>query len=796
MTGRQVWDNAPRWVIGTGIVLILLTPFVVTPRTVFPFVVGKALYSRTIIEIVFVAWVLLAVFQPAYRPPRSRLLILLGAAFVIAVLSACLGVSVQRSFWSNYERMQGVVDQAHWFVLAVVLASVVRTDRSWRALLILNLAAGTVMALLTVVEYHGRLHVYGPEAPRITSTLGNPIFLAVYFQVNVTIALGFLARSFVPAGPGTVAPPPATHGSGRPPRGERTSSPGGRRRQRRLAASSPREASRRSVEVAASDGACTVGRGSSLVLWLGRALWMASALIGVWALTLTASRGPFLGLVAGLGFLAVVYSFLARARTVRLVAIGSAGLVGIVVIFLFVSFLSPAVSSLFDSSVSNPLVQRLADFDGTRTSLQTRLWAWQTAAKGFLEHPVLGWGPENYISVLGRHGAELAAQEQAHDHAHSRLLEELVTKGLLGLSSYLAVWAFAFRGLVRSAGNMGSRERVPVLFAGAALMGYFVQSLASPESASGFLQSTLLLALAARLESAGGEERAPVARRGDGLLPALAGRMIRFVTERRGIRPLLVAGTMVLVGAGLFVIHATWSAAGALNRAIVGAVHPAVPAGRVRLDFERAISHFEPLANFPRRVFFRFAGERWRHLRAQRPGEAERMLATVNVEAAAAVASEPENWQLHAALARLYALVSFTDPEYRYAAERHLDRARALVPYREKALSATFGLDVYLDGGKLVYVRRPCTPAYLAAKFLLHVFPVRQDDLPEHRRQHDFDNLDFRFDGQGGVVRGGKCRVTVDLPRYAIARIVAGQYTLDDETGTPEVIWQEEVPLR
>ena len=803
MTGRQVAGSALRCVIGTGIVLILLTPFIVTPPTVFPFVVGKALYSRTLIEIVFVAWVLLALFQPAYRPPRSRLLILLGAALGVAVLSACLGVSVQRSFWSSYERMQGVVDQAHWFVLAVVLASVVRTDRDWRALLILNLAAGTMMALLTVVQYHAQLQAYGADAPRTMSTLGNPIFLAAYLQVNVMIALGFLARSFVPAGPGAMAPPAVAHGGRRPRRGKKRSSPESRRRQqRRLAA--PRETPRRSVETAASDAAREVGRGSAPVRWLGRGLWMAAALICVWALTLTASRGPFLGLVAGLGFLAVVYSFLGRARTARLVAIGSASLAGIAVIFLFASFLSPAASSLLDGSISNPLVERLADFDSIRLSLRSRLWAWQTAARGFLEHPVLGWGPENYIAVLGRHGAELAAEESAHDHAHSKLLEELATKGLLGLLSYLAVWAFAFHVLVRSARNMGSRDRAPVLFAGAALMGAFVQSQTSPEAAVGSLQSTLLLALAARLESAG-EERAPATRQGDGFrswASALAGEMSRF-TERRGIRTLLIAGTAALAGAGLFVSYATWSAASAVNRALAGTDDPAIPAGRVRLDFEQAISHFEPLANLPRHVFFQFVKKRWRYLRERRPGEAERMLAMVNAEAAAAVASEPENWQLFAALARLYSLVAFTDPEYRDVAKRYLDRARELVPYREEALVATFGLDVYVDRGELVYVKRPCTPVNMRgrAKFFLHVYPARHDDLPDYRRQYGFDNFDSSLqklgDGAwgGSLIRRGECRITVDLPGYAITRIVVGKF-LTTEAGSYEVLWREEVPLR
>ena len=55
-------------------------------------------------------------------------------------------MSPQRSLWSNYERMQGVVDQAHWFAFAVVLASMLRTGRDWRVLLALNLGAGSAMA--------------------------------------------------------------------------------------------------------------------------------------------------------------------------------------------------------------------------------------------------------------------------------------------------------------------------------------------------------------------------------------------------------------------------------------------------------------------------------------------------------------------------------------------------------------------------------------------------------------------------------------------------------------------------
>ena len=83
--------------------------------------------------------------------------------------------------------------------------------------------------------------------------------------------------------------------------------------------------------------------------------------------------------------------------------------------------------------------------------------------------------------------------------------------------------------------------------------------------------------------------------------------------------------------------------------------------------------------------------------------------------------------------------------------------------------------DLYLDRGKLYYVKEPCVLADTQARFFLHVIPEDLDDLPDHRRQHGFDNLDFDF-GMRGVQFDGKCVASVDLPQYVIARITTGQY--------------------
>ncbi len=114
---------------------------------------------------------------------------------------------------------------------------------------------------------------------------------------------------------------------------------------------------------------------------------------------------------------------------------------------------------------------------------------------------------------------------------------------------------------------------------------------------------------------------------------------------------------------------------------------------------------------------------------------------------------------------------------------------------RMKALAgepplARSGFDVYVDGRTLTYVRDGCTEAEAAALFFLHVRPSIPDDLPEHRREHGFDNLDFTLAAQGARI-DGDCVAVALLPAYAIARVETGQY---DATGR---LWTAEFgPLR
>ena len=78
------------------------------------------------------------------------------------------------------------------------------------------------------------------------------------------------------------------------------------------------------------------------------------------------------------------------------------------------------------------------------------------------------------------------------------------------------------------------------------------------------------------------------------------------------------------------------------------------------------------------------------------------------------------------------------------------------------------------------YYKEPCAWADSKAKFFLHIYPKNIADLPEGRRQHRFDNLDFWFSQRGAYFRVDgviACATRADLPDYDIARIKTGQWT-------------------
>ena len=499
-----------RGAVLAGVVLVLLTPLVVVPDVFYPYAVGKAVWSRALIEVVFALWAALALIDPTARPPRSALLVILGAGVAVAFLAAALGTNFQRSLWSSYERMQGVVDLLHWFAFFTVLVSMLRTPRAWRRLLVLNLAAGTVLVLLIIARsLEFDLPFYGdlPERHglRLGGPLGNPIFLGAYLAVNAIMALGFVAAAAL-----------------RPDATGLTAVPAGR--------------------------------------WRAGLAWAAVAALHLWGLVLAGSAGAFAGLLAGLVFAAAGFAVLAQGRRRRAALL--AGVLAAGALAVAAGLLAADPGGAAAQWINHPAVQLLDKLDPDHPSMKGRLVAWRMSLEGFAERPLLGWGPENFDVVFGRFATGYGAAMEAHDRPHGTVFEVAATTGAAGLAAWLALWAGTLGAVWRGARGLAGPMQVLALFAGAALAAHFVQGLTFFDTAASRLQHMLLLAFLAFLAVSHRPATPRQLVAGATVLPGAA------LLRRRAVRGTLFAGALAIAGAGLVTTVAIHGAARDLQRGV------------------------------------------------------------------------------------------------------------------------------------------------------------------------------------------------------------------------------------
>jgi O-antigen ligase len=157
-----------------------------------------------------------------------------------------------------------------------------------------------------------------------------------------------------------------------------------------------------------------------------------------------ATRGAFLGLVASI--IAFVVYFIFSAKRGRKWFMSAAILMLIAVSTMIYFKDSKFVKSLPGS--------RIFDISFTTKTFADRAIMWKVAIDGWKERPILGWGPENYIQVFDRH-FNIKYFKPAEgfgawfDRAHSIYFDYLVETGILGLLSYLAIFAVFYWQVIK-----------------------------------------------------------------------------------------------------------------------------------------------------------------------------------------------------------------------------------------------------------------------------------------------------------------------------------------------------------
>jgi O-antigen ligase len=628
--------------------LVMVAPLIVMadplPSTFFPFIVGKALWARTLTEIAFGLWIILILRDSYYRIPKSWLLPVFGVYVLIALMATAFGVSPTRSMWSTFERMQGWVDLVHWFTFILILVSTHKTWSHWRGLLNFNIGVSVVMGLLGLSQfYDAGVFRYLQSTTRLDITLGNPTYVGGYMMVNVFIAAAFLARSFM----------------GRPEveAGTRSTERRKRRRARRQDADSE-----------------TI---SSVYFW--RAFWIGAILLDFVIFYLTGTRGAMFGLAVGLTAFGVGYSLWGSSRKVRLATMGTTAFVAVLIVLVGVILVARAGGDGGGVNDSKGMFERVLNTGLRDNSLEGRIDSAQIGIDGFLARPILGWGPENFTIAYDRHVPPkvVAVAVTSFDQAHNKLIEELTTKGILGFLGYMALWVYMAVIFVRKVRFLERDEKVFTLLIGAALIGYFAQNLFLFDTPGTVPQFYILLGFTVFVDSLVLREGEPESDR------------VMAEVDTSGPRGPLVpslTGEMAVGSAIVTVAVMTFATIYLLNILPYAASSEVLPVLNTNLTweqrfeaFDNSVNAFPPLGNYPRIVLFNEINRHWDTLTDDQVVAA---LQTAETQGTKGTIAEPEEWRIYNAMAGVFQRVANSDPIFMTKARQLVDRSVELAPSR------------------------------------------------------------------------------------------------------------------
>ena len=93
-------ENWYVWIIKSFLYVIPLLPIYISGSMLFPFITGKNFVFRIIVEILFVAWIGLAITNPKYRPNFSPLIGAATVFIIVLFLADIFSPNPSRSFFS------------------------------------------------------------------------------------------------------------------------------------------------------------------------------------------------------------------------------------------------------------------------------------------------------------------------------------------------------------------------------------------------------------------------------------------------------------------------------------------------------------------------------------------------------------------------------------------------------------------------------------------------------------------------------------------------------------------------
>lgn len=455
----------------------------------FPFISGKNLIFRILVEVALAGWAILALSDPHYRIniKKSPIILAYMAFMVVLLFSNIFGVDPERSMWSNFERMEGFVGHIHLFAYFFVLTVMVRSLEEWQRMWKFFIAGNILVLLYGFFQFLGakglivskilpelslwfgeRFQIH-QSLNRIDATIGNSAYFGVFCLMYTFIAAMMWSQS-----------------------------------------ANPRKS------------------------W-GYPLLIAANLFGVFY---SGTRGSIIGLIIGglvtLGILALVEKGKMRKLFIKtLVAVA----ILVSAVFLFKE--TPLIKS-------SPTLYRFASISLNDITTASRFSIWKISYEAWKERPILGYGQDNFSYIFARKfiPTEMCNLEPWYDRSHNVFFDWLVAGGILGLLTYLSLYGVTLWFMWRKENDMTTLEKAIIT---GALAGYFVHNIFVFDNLTSYILFFALLAYVTVRTKHGVTHGKPVVS-GDSLnylVAPVIGIMLLVTLYYVNYRPLVVNGLVI-----------------------------------------------------------------------------------------------------------------------------------------------------------------------------------------------------------------------------------------------------------
>ena len=173
--------------------LALLAPLILTPSLYFPFITGKALFFRLAVELALLAFGFYLALggRVNWQKIRHPVVIALSLFALVSAITGLTGVNPQNSWWSDFERGEGVWQIIHYWLFFLLTVLVFNTKVEWQRLLGASILVSFIVSLYGLAQHLNLSGIILSGSGRISGTLGNPSYLAAYLLFHMIFA-GYL----------------------------------------------------------------------------------------------------------------------------------------------------------------------------------------------------------------------------------------------------------------------------------------------------------------------------------------------------------------------------------------------------------------------------------------------------------------------------------------------------------------------------------------------------------------------------------------------------------------------------